>query len=310
MKKVLISNIMMLKERDRFDREIRALGYEPVWADVSQFMDEEQCLSIVGEIDGWLAGDDRITRQVFEKATPSLKVVAKWGTGVDSIDHDAARDHSVPVLNSPGAFANTVAEVALHYMLSLARNLVEIDRDIRNNAWPKPQGIELGASKVGVIGFGAIGRRIGMLASCTGAEVCFFDPFIKQPVDLFKQTAQTVTLDEMTGSCDFIILACSYNKDNHHLVNEAFLAKMKSSAALVNVARGSLVDEPALVYALENGIIAGAGLDVFEVEPLPQNSKLRPMKNVVLGSHNANNSLTAVENVHTNTLKNLQSVLG
>nr|WP_321454977.1 phosphoglycerate dehydrogenase [uncultured Cohaesibacter sp.] len=310
MKRVLVSNIMMLKEKPRFDTELKAIGYEPVWADVSQFLTEADCLKLVGDIDGWLAGDDKITHKVFEKAGPRLKVIAKWGTGIDSIDREAAKEFDVPVLNSPGAFANTVAEVAIHYMLSLARSLVTIDRSIRRNEWPKFQGIELGSAKVGVIGFGAIGRRIGQLSSCFGSEVHFYDPMVKEVISFNGKDMTPSSLDDIAQNSDFVCLACNYSQESHHMIGAEFLEKMKPSAFLVNVARGPLVDETALVAALEAKKIAGAGLDVFEQEPLPADSKFRSMENVVLGSHNANNSLTAVEYVHANTLKNLQSILG
>ena len=310
MKKVLVSNIMMLAERERFDAEIRGMGYEPIWPDVSQFLDEAACLDWAGEIDGWLAGDDQITRAVLEKAAPRLKVISKWGTGVDSIDRAAAAAIGVPICNSPGAFADAVAEVALGYMLSLRRSLVAVDRAVRGGAWPKPRGLELRGSTLGVIGFGAIGRRIGDFASGFGMRVIYSDPFVDGAVDMrvgdvVVGQAAKATPEALAAEADIVCLACNLTPENRGLVDAAFLAQMRPTALLVNVARGPIVDEPALIAALREGRIAGAGLDVFAIEPVSTSNPLLAMENVVVGSHNANNGAAAVEAVHRNTLANL-----
>jgi D-3-phosphoglycerate dehydrogenase len=291
---------MMLNERERFDPEIRAMGYEPIWVETSQFLDEAACLRVVGEVDGWLAGDDRITRKVLEAALPRLRVIAKWGTGIDSIDSQAAAALGVPVLNSPGAFADAVGEVAVGLTLMLSRHLAAIDRSMRAGNWPKPQGVELRGATLGMIGLGAIGRRISEFFAGFGTRLVFHDPFVDGSIPPL----------EVAARADVVCLACALTSETRHLVNATFLAAMKPTALLINVGRGPLVDEASLVAALAAGRIAGAGLDVFENEPLPIGSPLRTMENVVLSSHNANNGIRAVESVHANTLKNLKSVLG
>lgn len=304
MARVLVSNIMMLRERGRFDAALRAMGHEPVWAPdrvaYGQFMDEAQCLAFAGEVDGWLAGDDRITRAVLAAFLPRLRVIAKWGTGLDSIDRAAAAELGVPVLNSPGAFADAVAEVAIGLLLMLRRHLGAIDRAIRAGDWPKPQGVELRGAMLGMIGLGAIGGRIAELGRAFGMEVIHHDPYV----------AGSVAPLELAARADVVCLACALTPENRHIVDARFLAAMREGAVLVNVARGPLVDEAALVAALESGHLGGAALDVFEEEPLPAASPLRGMENVVLSSHNANNGLRAVEAVHANTLRNLATALG
>jgi D-3-phosphoglycerate dehydrogenase / 2-oxoglutarate reductase len=300
---VLVSNIMMLKERDRFDAALRALGYVPVWApdhvSYSQFMDENQCMSFAGKIDGWLAGDDRITRQVLAACQPRLKGIAKWGTGLDSIDRAAAADMGIPVLNSPGAFADAVAEVAIGLLLMLTRHLGAIDRAIRSGGWPKPRGTELRGATLGMIGLGAIGGRIAELGRAFGMQVIHHDPFV----------AGSVAPLDLAAKADVVCLACALTPENHHIVNAGFLAAMKSGGIVVNVARGPLVDEAALITALQTGQIAGAALDVFEDEPVTTANPLTAMDNVILSSHNANNGLRAVEAVHANTMKNIAFIL-
>jgi len=297
--RVLVSNIMMLKEKARFDAELTRRGYSPVWVDVEQFLTESRCLELVGDIDGWLAGDDQITRTVLDKALPRLKVIAKWGTGIDSIDLGAARDLGVPVLNAPGAFADAVAECAIGLTLMVTRNLGMIDRAIRAGQWPKPQGVELRDSSLGMIGYGAIGRRIGEFAAGLGMRVIHHDPFV----------AGSRPVREVIADADVLCLACALTPENRHLINAETLKIMKRDAVLINVARGPLVDTDALVAALAEGRIAGAGLDVFEHEPLPADHRLLQMDNVALSSHNANNGVNAVEAVHARTLENLDSIL-
>jgi D-3-phosphoglycerate dehydrogenase len=265
-----------------------------------QFLDEAQCLSLVGRIDGWLAGDDRITRPVLAAALPRLRVIAKWGTGLDSIDRAAAADLGVPVLNSPAAFADAVAEVAIGLILMLTRHLGAIDRAIRAGGWPKPRGVELRGATLGMIGRGAIGGRIAELGQAFGMEVIHHDPFVPGSVAPLTLAAEA----------DIVCLACALTPENRHIVDARFLAAMKPAGIVVNVARGPLVDEPALVAALAAGTIAGAALDVFEDEPVTRANPLTAMENVILSSHNANNGLRAVEAVHANTLRNLASVLG
>ncbi|MEQ8643518.1 MAG: phosphoglycerate dehydrogenase [Marinovum algicola] len=298
--RVLVTNMMMIKERDRFDKEIRDRGYEPIWVDVEQFLAEDRCLDLVGDIDGWLAGDDQITRAVLEKALPRLKVIAKWGTGIDSIDSASAKELGVPVLNAPGAFADAVAEVAIGLILMVTRHLGRIDREIRTGGWPKPQGLELKNSTLGMIGYGAIGRRIGELGAAFGMNVRFSDPF----VDGSESVA------EVARAADVLCLACALTPENHHLVNADLLKTMKPGAIVANVARGPLVDTKALVEALQSGHLGGAALDVFEDEPLPADHPLLGFDNVVVSSHNANNGRGAVEAVHARTLSNLDSVIG
>lgn len=305
MARVLVSNIMMLKERERFDRILRDRDVEPVWADVSQFLDEEACLGCVGEVEGWLAGDDRITRKVLAKAVPALKVISKWGTGIDSIDLAAAKEFGVPVCNAPGAFSDAVSEVAFGYVVMLARKLGSTDRAVRRGEWPKSQTRELTGSTLGLIGFGAIGKGIAQRASGFRMKIVFHDPFFRDLYEGPGWTASPVALDALAAESDVICLACNLTADNFHVVDGRFLAKMKPSAFLVNVGRGPLVDEAALLDALKSGAIAGAGLDVYEQEPPEEGHALFGMENVVLGSHNANNGVLAVEHVHEVTLANL-----
>lgn len=298
---VLISNIMMINERDRFDAELRARGVEPIWPEVNQFMDEDQCLALAGSFDGWLAGDDKITERVMTACLPRLKVISKWGTGIDSIDLAAARRLGVPVCNSPGAFRDAVSEYAIGLLLTATRRLARTDRTIRSGGWPKGRFPGMTGRTMGVIGYGAIGQGVGQRARGLGMAVVAHDPYMTETPD----GTELLDFDALLERADVICLCCNQTAANYHLLDAGAFARARDGLIVVNVARGGLIDEAALVAALEAGKIEAAALDVFEAEPLPEDHSLRSFENVVLSSHNANSTIEAIEHVHANTLANL-----
>lgn len=299
--KVLVSNIMMLNERDRFDAVLRKRGLEPIWPEVNQFMDEAQCMSLAGEFDGWLAGDDQITAQVLKACLPRLKVISKWGTGIDSIDLGAAKSMAVPVCNSPGAFGDAVSEYAMGLLLAATRGLARTDRMIRQGEWPKGRFPGLTGKTMGVIGYGAIGRGVGQRARGFNMTVMAHDPFM----DTAPDGAGLVSFDTLLAQADVICLCCNQTTENYHLLNAAAFERARDGVIVVNVARGGLIEEHALIAGLSSGKIGAAALDVFESEPLPQDHPLLSFENVAVSSHNANSTVEAIEFVHENTLENL-----
>ncbi|MDQ0504605.1 phosphoglycerate dehydrogenase [Xanthobacter agilis] len=305
-KRVLVTGLMMLADFPRFRGLMAEKGIEAVEVPVKQFLTEPDLIPIMGEFDGWVAGDDRVTPAVLKAALPRLKVIAKWGTGVDSFDLPAAKAVGVPVYNAPGAFQHAVSEVALGYMLDVSRYLSSTDRAVRAGRWPKPCGGGLYKKTVGIVGFGAIGRGVAERAAGFGTTILAYDPMQPPAPDYVTYAG----LPELLAQSDFVVLCCNMTQDNVHLINAGTLQQMKPGAILVNVGRGGLVDEPALIAALQSGHLGGAGLDVFEAEPLPADSPLRGFDNVVLGSHNANNQQAAIEAVHVRTLECLYQGLG
>lgn len=304
--KVLVSNIMMINERDRFDAELKARGVDPIWPDVNQFMTEEQCLSLAGGFDGWLAGDDQITARVIDACLPRLKVISKWGTGIDSIDVGAARARDVPVCNSPGAFRDAVSEYAIGILLASTRRLARTDSTIRSGGWPKGRYPGMTGRTMGIVGYGAIGQGVGQRARGLGMQVVAHDP---HQTDTPDGTA-LLPFPDLLDRADVICLCCNQTAENYHLMNADSFAKARDGLILVNVARGGLVDEAALVSALSEGKVAAAALDVFETEPLPKDHPLLQFENVVVSSHNANSTIEAIEHVHANTMRNLFDHLG
>ena len=303
---VLVSNIMMINERDRFDAALREAGVEPIWPEVNQFMTEEQCIELAGSFDGWLAGDDKITGAVLDACLPRLKVISKWGTGLDSIDLQAAKERGVPVCNSPGAFRDAVSEYAIGILLAATRRLARTDRIVRDGGWPKGRYPGMAGRTMGVIGYGAIGQGVGQRARGLGMDVIAQDPYMTEAPD----GTRMVDFETLLAEADVITLCCNQTAENYHLMNAETFGRAKDGLILVNVARGGLVDESALVAALESGKVIAAALDVFETEPLPQDHPILTFENVVVSSHNANSTVEAIEHVHENTLANLYKHLG
>lgn len=303
--KVLVSNIMMLNERERFESELIAKGYDPIWPEVNQYLTEDQCLELAGTFDGWLAGDDQITEKVLKACLPRLKVISKWGTGVDSIDRVAAKDLGVPVLNSPGAFGDAVGEYAIGLLLGVSRRICRTDRLVRNGEWPKGRYPSLYGKTIGVIGYGAIGQGVGARAHGLRMKVLAHDPFPGQDDGI----ATLTDLDTLISQVDVICLCCNMTPENRHMINSETLTRTKPGVIIVNVARGGLIDETALADALRSGHVGAAAVDVFEQEPISTDHPLLSFDNVVVSSHNANSTIEAIEAVHQNTLENLYGVL-
>lgn len=306
--RVLVTAPYMQMAIDRFRSSLEAENIELVIAPRQERFEEEQLLEIATDFDGVICGDDRFTRRVLE-ASPRLKVLSKWGTGIDSIDQDACRDLGIAVRNTPNAFSKPVADTVLGYMLNFARRLSWMDRAMRRGLWEKAPSVALCECTLGVIGVGNVGKEVVRRAVAFGMQVLGND-LEDVPTDFLGQTGiEMVSKEELLTRSDFVSLNCTLNSMSFHLISGPELALMKKWAVLINTARGPIIDESALVRALETEQIAGAAFDVYEDEPLPSDSPLLGMDNVMLGSHNANSSVEAWERVHQNTIRNLLEVL-
>src|SRR5262249_12665632 len=302
--RVLVSAPYMLPELEKFRSRLEAEGVEIITTPVNERLSEEELLPLVATIDGAICGDDRFTERVLRKA-PRLKVISKWGTGIDSIDTSAAAKLGIRVCNTPNAFTDPVADTALGYILCFARRLPWMDQDIRRGLWTKPDAISLQECVLGVVGVGNIGKAVVRRARAFGMTVLGTDP-APVPASFVAETGlRLAPLRVLLEEADFISLHCDLNPTSFHLIVRDELSAMRSAAYLINTARGPIVDEPALVHALRERRIAGAALDVFEVEPLPADSPLRAMDNCLLAPHNANCGLAARSRVHDSTINNL-----
>lgn len=289
---ILVTCRQMQVELPRHRERIEKLGYEVVAPELGtrqQFTAAELLERGDSRLVGIIAGDDELDREFFEGAD-KLKVLIRWGIGMDSVDHQAAKEHAVTVRNTPGVFGYEVADAAFGYILNLARGHIAIHDAVRAGGWPKWEGITLAGARLGIVGFGSIGREIASRGRGFGMEVVAFDPFVQGSAD----AVAIVGLEELMATSKFIVLACPLTPNTTRLINADRLALARSDAYLVNVARGPVVVEADLIDALKAGRLAGAGLDVFEVEPLPMDSELRTLPNVVLGAHNASNTREGV----------------
>ncbi len=307
---VLISAPYMLPFLDRFRPVFAHYGLDLLVPEVHERLEEADLLRYAGQFDGTICGDDRYTAHVLEACAPRLKVISKWGTGIDSIDRQAADRLGIRIGNTPNAFTLPVADTVMGYILAFARRQPWMDRAMKNGRWEKIPGRSLSECTLGVIGVGNIGKAVLRRARAFGMRLLGNDIVEIAPDFLAEYGVQMVSLETLLAEADFVSLNCDLNPTSHHLMNAERLAQMKPTAVLINTSRGPVVDEAALVAALQQGQIAGAALDVFEVEPLPDDSPLRRMDNVMLAPHNSNSSPAAWERVHWNSIRNLLDGLG
>lgn len=293
---ILVTCPPMLGLIDEFADDFDAQDLDFTPAKVAQVLSEEELIALVPDYDGWIIGDDPATARVVNAAAKGkLKAAVKWGVGVDNVDFDAFRAAGVPVENTPGAFGGEVADVALTYLLGLARQTYLIDREIRtNNAWPKPPGISVVGRTVALVGFGDIGSQTARRLLACGAKLIVYDPAYKPVAGLDVETAPW---PERLNEADFLVFTCPLNDATRHMFNEEIVTRLKPGVRVVNVARGPVIKESALIDALERDIVHSAALDVFEIEPLAADNPLRRFDRCIFGSHNSSNSADAVRRV-------------
>jgi len=307
---ILFSAPYMLDKLDRFRPVLDHYGLNLIVPQVQERMEEADLLVYAGQFEGTICGDDYYTERVLEACAPRLKVISKWGTGVDSIDAAACRRLGIQLFRTPNAFTQAVADSVMGYMLAFARRLPWMSSEVKSGGWHKLPGRALGECSLGVIGVGNIGKAVIQRARTFGMRILGNDILQIDPPFLKQYEVEMTSLERLMQASDFISVNCDLNPTSHHLVNRESLSHTRGGAVLINTARGPIVDEPALVEALLSGRLAGAALDVFEQEPLPADSPLMKMDNVLLAAHNANSSPSAWEKVHLNTIRNLLEGLG
>ena len=293
---VLVTCPPMLGLIDEFADAFAEKNLDFTPAKVTQVLSEDELIEILPAYDGWIIGDDPASRRVIEAgAAGKLKAAVKWGVGVDNVDFNAFSDLGLPVENTPGVFGGEVADVALTYVLGLARETYLIDRKIRTeNGWPKPSGISVSGRTVALVGFGDIGRQTAKRLNACGANVIAYDPFFK-PADGIP--VENATWPDRLDEADFLVFTCPLTPETNGMFSEDILGKLKPGVRVVNVGRGPVIKEAALLKGLENGTVHSAALDVFEVEPLAADSPLRKYERCIFGSHNGSNSADAVRRV-------------
>lgn len=302
--------------RRRFEQlepEYRAHGVTPILPELDgqQFGAAEMARLVPGA-DVIIAGDDVIDRDVLRAGKESrLKAVIKWGIGVDAIDLAAAAELGLPVFNTPGAFSDEVADLAMSHLLLLLRGTHRMHASVLAGEWLKLEGRSLAGMCAGVIGLGSIGRTIARRARAFGMQALGYDVREIAFDDPAEAGVRQVDLETLYRLSDVVVVACALTSENRHLLSGSAFAQMKEGAYVINVARGPLIDQVALVSALAEGKIAGAGLDVFEEEPLAADDPLREFADrCVFTTHNASNTAEAVERTNRMATDILFDVLG
>jgi D-3-phosphoglycerate dehydrogenase len=253
--------------------------------DVDPWAEPERWDREAPNVDAVISRKGRITRRHIEESRGRLKIVARTGVGVDisRIDVEAAREHNVWVTNMPGGNATAVAELAFGQMIALARHTGAADAAVRTGRWsegPRFVGAELAGKTIGIVGLGNIGTRVALRARAFEMALLVCDPYVSA-----APGGRLVSLEELLRESDFVTLHCPLNAETRHMIGEAQLALMKPSAFFVNLARGGVVDEDALVRGLTDKRIAGAAIDVMESEPPPSGHPLLQLPNVLLTPH-------------------------
>ena len=307
---ILMSAPYMIPTLARFMPVFAHYGIDLIVPDVHERMEAEELLPYAGQVDGAICGDDRYNAHVLECFAPRLKVISKWGTGIDSLDRPAAARLGISIRNTPNAFTLPVADTVMGYILAFARRQPWMDKMMKAGVWDKIPGRSLSECVLGVIGVGNIGKAVIRRARAFGMQILATDIVPVAPDFILENGVEMTSLQDLMQRADYISVNADLNPTSYHIINAESLGWCKPSAVIINSARGPLVDEPALVAALQAGQIGGAGLDVFEKEPLPLDSPLCKLDNVMLAPHNANSSPSAWERVHWNTIRNLIDGLG
>lgn len=242
-------------------------------------LSEAEILDLVStNVYGLIAGVEPITKLVLESAK-DLKVISRCGAGLDNIDLSAARSLNIKVLNTPIAPVQAVAELTMAHMLNLARGINRVDQQIKDGIWKPEMGFLVAGKKIGIIGFGKIGRKVAQIAIAFGSEILAYDQSDIESIPGVQQ----VDLKTLLKVSDVITLHLPYSPNVHHLIGAKEFKLMKQNAIVLNLSRGGLVDEEALADALNNKIISGAGIDTFESEPY--RGGLQNCSNIILTAH-------------------------
>lgn len=307
--KILVTCPPMLGMIDHFKSEFEKHHFDVTAPNVIQTMTINELCEIVPHHDGWIIGDDPATKKVFEIGKKGkLKAAVKWGIGVDNVDFQACKELGIPIVNTPKMFGAEVADIAIGYLIGLARETFFIHEEVKKGQWPKPRGISLHGKKVALLGLGDIGINVAKRLSAMGMIINGYDPYTKAFDNKFIKINR-FNWPSRIEEADFIVITCALTKSSFHLINDDVLQIAKDGVRIVNVGRGGIIDEKALENALRHNKVHSVALDVFENEPLPVNSPLRDHPKCIFGSHNASNTVDAVQRTSIIAINELSNFL-
>ena len=311
MHKILLTCPPMIGMVNEFEKDFSEASFDVTIPEFTQEMSEDALCEIIGEFDGWIIGDDPATRKVLTAGVNGkLKACVRWGVGTNNVDFSAFSDYHIPICNTPGVFGREVADLACHYVTALARETYQIDRLARLGKWHKPIGQSLWSATVLIVGYGDIGQNLAKRLLAHDMNVMFYDPYVTQTDAGHK--VKKVTWPHSVSHSDYIVFTAPLTEETHHMLNEDVVKKLKPGVKIVNVARGPLIDETALVEGLREERIHSAALDVLEQEPMniTVHSDLLDLKDrLIFGSHNGSNTKEAVVEVSRICINKLKQYL-
>jgi D-3-phosphoglycerate dehydrogenase / 2-oxoglutarate reductase len=281
--RILVTPTSYGKDDSRLITELESFTGSVVYNPTGKPLTSDEVASLLPGVDGFIAGLDVIDRAALEKAD-RLKVIARYGVGIDRVDLATAREKGIIVTNTPGANSISVSELALGLMLSLARQIPEASRSVQQGKWARFSGISLEGKTIGILGLGAIGKQLALRLAAFHCTILAYDPFPNTEF-IRENPIQLCPMDQVIAESDFISLHLPLLPETRGLVNRDFLAKMKAGAFLVNTSRGEVVDEDALLGALQSSHLRGAGLDTFSVEPPDPQNPLLHLEQVIATPH-------------------------
>src|SRR5438552_464832 len=270
-----------------------------------------EILKLIGDAHGIIVrSQTKITAEILN-AAKRLRVVGRAGVGVDNVDVETATRRGVVVLNAPGANTVSTAEHTFSLLLGIARNISRADGTLKSGVWERKrlEGVELYNKTLGIIGMGRIGSELSRRAIAFGMRVLAFDPYLSAARARGLQVELVEEINDLLSAADFITLHTPLTPETHHILNAERLKKTKSGVRIVNCARGGLIDEYALIEGLQSGHVAGAALDVFETEPLPPESPLRSVPNILLTPHLGASTAEAQESVGIEIAQSVRAAL-
>ncbi|MGH7976717.1 MAG: phosphoglycerate dehydrogenase [Limisphaerales bacterium] len=268
-------------------------------------LNEADTLALVGDVDGYICGDDAITRKVLEKARPKLKVISKYGIGVDKIDVKSCTEFEIPLLFTPGVNHTTVAEHTFLLLLSLEKNLLFHTDSTRSGGWKRKTGHELFEKTIGIIGLGRVGKEVAIRAGAFGMNVISMSRTWDENFAAQYGLKKATSLDEIFATSDYLSLHTNLTPETRGMISAKSFAKMKKGVLILNCARGEVVNTNDMVIALKSGQVGGYGTDVLDHEPPAADHPLLKLPNVVCTPHVASRTYESVVRQATCAVKNL-----